>query len=136
MYCSKCGDKLKEGDMFCAKCGNNILNKNDLNYRHKAAVVSLVFSILSLLATAYIVINVNDAGNELLGTWVIKYHSEEIGFVSLASIVMGIISLIPSIAEIADGDKRNIIIITLVISIISLVVIIVTLISIYPIMMK
>ena len=61
---------------------------------------------------------------------------EEIGFVSLASIVMGIIGLIPSIAEIIDGDKRTIVVITLIISIISLVIIIVTLISIYPIMMK
>ena len=110
--------------------------KNDLNNRHKAAVVSLVFSILSLLATVYIVINVNDAANELFGTWIIKYHYEEIGFVSLASIVMGIIGLIPSIAEIIDGDKRTIVVITLIISIISLVIIIVTLISIYPIMMK
>ena len=136
MYCIKCGYELKNGDTFCTKYGNNILYKNDLNNRHKAAVVRLVFSILSLLATVYIVINVNDAANELFGTWIIKYHYEEIGFVSLASIVMGIIGLIPSIAEIIDGDKRTIVVITLIISIISLVIIIVTLISIYPIMMK
>ena len=29
MFCSKCGNKLNEGDVFCSKCGNSITKKAD-----------------------------------------------------------------------------------------------------------
>ena len=31
MYCSKCGNELKEDDLFCNKCGNKIISENNKN---------------------------------------------------------------------------------------------------------
>lgn len=31
MYCNKCGNELKEDDLFCNKCGNKIEQESDTN---------------------------------------------------------------------------------------------------------
>lgn len=54
MYCTKCGNKIKEGNKFCTKCGVS-LNKDEIrksDTKEKAdgkAVASLVIGLISLL---------------------------------------------------------------------------------------
>ena len=31
MYCTKCGNKLKEDALFCPKCGSRVVKQNNIN---------------------------------------------------------------------------------------------------------
>ena len=98
MYCFKCGHEIKKGDRVCAKCGtdteknNNTVDKQYSNHKNKAAAVTLVFAILSLMATAYIVINTNYASNELFGALIIS-------IISLIAVTWTLISIYPLISK-------------------------------------
>ncbi len=55
MYCSKCGNKINEGNNFCTKCGfqtNQIIkaeNNNQLDNQNKETKEATILSIASIL---------------------------------------------------------------------------------------
>lgn len=56
MYCSKCGNKIKEDSTFCEKCGN-VLNKVTTSpkirlskFRHKRAIIPCIVIVGVIIA--------------------------------------------------------------------------------------
>ena len=49
MYCRKCGNELKEDDMFCNKCGSKveITNRNNETNTDNATIVSIIENIIN-----------------------------------------------------------------------------------------
>ena len=63
MYCSKCGDKIKEDSAFCGKCGN-VLNKVTTNpkirlskFRYKSIIIPCIV-IVGVMITYLIVFSI------------------------------------------------------------------------------
>ena len=50
MYCSKCGNEIKEGEVFCSKCGKSTKAENHNVQREGSNVTGLVLGIISCLA--------------------------------------------------------------------------------------
>ena len=50
MYCRKCGNELKEDDMFCNKCGSKveITNRNNETNTDNATLVSIIENIIKM----------------------------------------------------------------------------------------
>ena len=51
MYCSKCGQKLNDGDVFCNKCGNHVVNAPDTSDTPVTPVVEQNASAVEVAST-------------------------------------------------------------------------------------
>ena len=63
MKCRKCGNELKDRDLFCGKCGNRIIlkkeneNNNKINIDIKSIVIIIIIIGVLILVTKYIASN-------------------------------------------------------------------------------
>ena len=78
MFCSKCGNKLKEGSTFCGKCGQPVSDKNNntnkkinLSFLKNKIFVVVSSIILAIIIIYLIILNVgkSNLSKELLRDW-------------------------------------------------------------------
>ena len=46
MYCTKCGTKVEEGDVFCPNCGADVSKKDNVEGEIEVGAAGIVFAIL------------------------------------------------------------------------------------------
>lgn len=56
-YCSKCGEKLKEGALFCANCGQKVPNKNNRFLNKHVLLIIIILIILAAFISATLFLN-------------------------------------------------------------------------------
>lgn len=68
MKCSKCGNELKNGDLFCNKCGNKIIskreNENDNNKININIDFKSIFIIIIIIGVLILITKVIASNND------------------------------------------------------------------------
>lgn len=88
MFCSKCGNEVKNGDKFCSKCGQALtknLNKNNSGFCKKAILVSIAAFICScILGFTF----------NIMGLEIGKYIAMAILYTSIIGIIVSLVAYI------------------------------------------
>ena len=75
MFCSKCGNKLKDGSIFCGKCGHSINSKNkkiDISFLKNSLFIVVSSIVVALIVIWVIIFNVgkSNLSKQLLKDWI------------------------------------------------------------------
>ena len=89
MYCTNCGNKLKNNSNYCNKCGKKIIknvNKNNDDYK----VLCMIIGILSIIGS--LVINIMICPLAIFGIIIsIKYHQKQELILNIIACIIAII---------------------------------------------
>ena len=113
MYCSKCGKKIDEGQMFCPYCGNSTGNNNGGSYNMSSSPNSMpkkglyltlmVFGFLlgviwgALSVSHYREMNAAIARNDSVSAW---EHAKKIRIFFWIGLVINVLLLIGQMAQV------------------------------------
>lgn len=74
MYCSKCGNEIKDGEEFCSKCGNSLNSRDTKNVSNKKIQRIVIATIAIIIATGIAIASISYVAKDIQGD---KQRSEE-----------------------------------------------------------